>query len=133
MKENKDKIRLEFDGNKVFTFEEVMEKGNLSRSELWNLKNTSALQYTLVYDMFKFIHDERSCQDILTECKTTKEWYMKHTWTLEENNNWRNTHGIPMLKRIFGWSKGTCERELSWFLLGYGFMISDYDDKEKHE
>lgn len=125
--------RMVFENNYVYTFDEVMEKGNLSRSEIYVLKNSSALQYTLVYDMFKFIGDERSHKDILNECKTTRDWYLNHSWTLEQNDEWRNTHGIPMLKRLFKWSKETCRREISWFLLGYGFTISDYNKEEKYD
>jgi hypothetical protein len=125
------KDRMVFSNHELYTFEEVMKKGNLSRSELFNLKHGSSLQYTLVYDMFKFIGDERSHEDILNECKTSEKWFENHFWTMKQHDDWVETHGIPMLRRIFRWSKTVASREISWFLLMDGFTISDYEDHYK--
>lgn len=125
------KNRMTFNGVELYTFDEVMEKGNLSRSELFNLKHGSSLQYTLVYDMFKFIGDERGYEDILNECKTSEKWFENHSWTMKQHSDWEETHGIPMLCRIFKWSKTVASKEISWFLLMDGFTISDYEEHYK--
>lgn len=125
------KDRMVFDNHELYTFAEVMEKGNLSRSELFNLKTGSSLQYTLVYDMFKFIGDERNYKDILNECKNSKKWFENYSWTMKQHSDWEETHGIPMLRRIFKWNKTVASKEISWFLLMYGLTISDYEEHYK--
>lgn len=125
------KNRMVFNNYKLYTFEEVMEKGNLSRSDIFNLKHGASLQYTLVYDMFKFIGDSRSYEEILTECKTVKNWFELHSWTTKQHDDWRETRGIPMLRRIFRWSKSVADKEISWFLLMQSFFISDGEEHYK--
>lgn len=118
--------RKKFNNYSLFTFDEMLNQ-KLDRWEATALngRSTPALVYSLVVDMFRFIGDERSEQDILTECKTEERWFDKYHWTTEQHEEWRTKHLIPILRKRMHLNKDRAERESSWFMLQWSFQIKD--------
>lgn len=113
--------RKKFNNYSLFTFDEMLNQ-KLDRWESSALKGT-ALIYSLVVDMFKYIGDEREAEDILRECKTEERWYDKYEWSEDQHDDWRQTHLIPVLRKRLHFSKAAAERESSWFMLMWSFPI----------
>lgn len=121
--------RKKFNNYTLFTFDEMLnQKLERWESAALNGRGTPALVYSLVVDMFRFIGDSRSEEDILTECKTEERWFDKYYWTTAQHEEWRTKHLIPVLKKRMRLNKARAERESSWFMLQWSFQIKD-DDK----
>lgn len=118
--------RKKFEGYYLFNFDEMLNKP-LERweSRVLNGRTNPSLIYSLVLDMFRFIGDERSEDEILTECKTVQDWYQKHTWTSKQSQEWRSTHLVPILRKRMKIAKYRAEKEAAWFMLQWSFMIND--------
>ena len=87
--------RKKFENVSLFTFDEMLN-GKLDRWESCTLngRKSPALVYSLVIDMFRYIGDTRPEEQLLTECKTDRDWFQKHTWTTIQHNKWREEHLI---------------------------------------
>lgn len=118
--------RKKFNHYSLFTFDEMLN-GKLERweSQALNGRTTPSLIYSLVLDMFRYIGDNRSEDDILTECQTVEDWYQKHTWSKEQHDLWRDKHLIPVIMKRMKLPKYRAERESGWFMLQWSFMIKD--------
>lgn len=121
--------RKKYHNYSLFTFDEMIN----SKLERWesqalNGRTTPSLVYSLVIDMFRYIGDERPEEEILDECQKVDDWYQKHTWTLNQHNKWKNEHLIPIIKKRMKLPKYRAEKEASWFMLQWGFMVvNQYD------
>ena len=118
--------RKKFENVSLFTFDEMLN-GKLDRWESCTLngRNSPALVYSLVIDMFRYIGDTRPEDQILTECCTTENWYQKYTWTTIQHNKWREEHLIPVIMKRMRIPKYRAERESSWFMLQWSFKVED--------
>lgn len=116
--------RLRYKTHPIFTFDEMAnQKLDRWESMILNNRNSPSIIYSLVIDMFRFIGDKRPAEEILNECTNVKDWYMKHTWTEKQHDEWRNTHLIPVLRKRMHLHKSSAERESSWFMLQWSFTI----------
>lgn len=118
--------RKKFKEYSLFTFDEMANQ----KLERWescalNGRNTPALIYSLVVDMFRFIGDKRDEVEILTECTDEERWFDKYTWTMEQHEEWRTKHLIPIIRKRMHLNKDRAERESSWFMLQWSFRIKD--------
>lgn len=118
--------RKKFNNYSLFTFDEMLnEKLERWESTALNGRNTPALVYSLVIDMFRFIGDNRPEEEILTECKTKERWFDNYHWTTAQHDEWRTKHLIPILRKRMHLNKDRAERESSWFMLQWSFSIKD--------
>lgn len=110
----------------LFDFDEMLN----AKLERWesielNGRKTPSLVYSLVIDMFRFIGDTREETEILDECYTVKGWYKNHSWTKTKYDEWKSTRLVPIIRKRMGLSKEKANREASWFMLEWSFMIED--------
>ncbi len=49
-----------------------------------------------------------------------EDWYLEHTWTEEEQEEFK-TFGVDLLRKEERMNKRAAEKEMSWFILGYGW------------
>lgn len=124
--------RKKYNNYSLFTFDEMLN-GKLDRWEVTALNGGTSLIYSLVIDMFRFIGDERTEEEILDECKNVKDWYGNHTWTTIQHNKWREEHLIPVLRKRMKLPKYRAEREASWFLLMWSFSIVNEEESSVEE
>lgn len=54
------------------------------------------------------------------ELQKDKKWYMRHSWTVEQENNFRKWM-IRFLMKGMRWSKKVSEKETSFFIFNYGW------------
>jgi len=125
-KKMKREERKKYNHYSLFAFDEMLN-GKLERweSQALNGRTTPSLVYSLVIDMFRYIGDNRSEEEILKECQTVEDWYQKHVWTTIQHNKWKDERLIPVLRKRMKLPKYRAEREASWFMLQWSFMIKD--------
>ena len=123
--------RKKYNNYSLFTFDEMLN-GKLERWENSSLngRTSPSLVYSLVIDMFRYIGDKRSEEEILKEYQTIEDWYQRHTWTTIDHNKWKDEHLVPILRKRMKLPKYRAEREAAWFMLQWSFMIKD--DKKKN-
>lgn len=125
--------RKKFNNYSLFTFDEMLnQKLERWESTTLNGRNSPALVYSLVIDMFRFIGDNRPEEEILTGCKTEERWFDNYHWTTAQHDEWRTKHLIPILRKRMHLNKDRAERESSWFMLQWSFRIKD-DEKNTEE
>lgn len=56
-------------------------------------------------------------------CKQ-EDWYRKHTWTVVEELDFIDW-GVNFLAKRGHRNKAYARKEMSWFLLAYGWMVED--------
>lgn len=118
--------RKKYNNYSLFTFDEMLnQKLDRWESNALNGRTGPSLIYSLVIDMFRFIGDTRDEKEILDECRYEKEWYDKYLWTIEQHDEWRTKHLIPVIKKRMRLSKDRAERESSWFMLQWSFRIDE--------
>jgi hypothetical protein len=67
-------------------------------------------------EMFKRVRESYPNKDITDK----PEWWRTRTWTEEEENDFRKWMG-KLLKKRHGWHKAMIDREVSMFLLMWGW------------
>ena len=56
--------------------------------------------------------------------KDDKDWFHRYTWTTQDNETYR-AWAIDLLRKKKKFRKALAEKEISWFLLSYGYRIVD--------
>ena len=90
-----------------------------------NIKVTKQnLNQILINKMFEIIG---SCETYENLLETNDEtWYQDYTWNKEQEDVFKK-FAYPLIKKTYNLNKALAEKELMWFLLGYGLKRNDYE------
>jgi hypothetical protein len=77
----------------------------------------------LLIEMFKRVGLDYTYEQILEYAKKD-EWYSTKTWTKEQENDF-TSWAYTYTKKNSSWHKRTVERELSFFMLMWGWRVEE--------
>lgn len=128
MKKNNFTTIIDGNGNEsvIFTKEDILNE-RMTPTKRYHLTEKSALIYTLVYEMFKFMGDMRDVHEIMDECFHTENWFTNHEWTYAQSKEFQEKVIVPIIRKTWGMNKTRAEHEAGWWMLSYGFKYSDPD------
>lgn len=119
---SKQKFQI-IDGITIYPIEYLI-KEELTDNDLSNLldNNKIGLKYSLIINMFKFIHSPKRNYQIIKSITSDKNWYKNQKWSKEKRDEYEKLV-IEVYKNIYQYKNTTAIALGQWFMSIYGLSV----------